>query len=356
MPGWQRKLEPLRKQGRLEIVGIVQEQHAARARLYAQWRRIEWPILVDSLNLLEHRVVPILQLVDETGRISKAKFDDFIVAPPALLREREFAGLEPGEAAFLRGDMDKAVEEFGRNDDAAQRFRLGVALRARAESAARRPGDAQRAVDAWQQALAGNPNQYIWRRRLQQYGPRLAKPYNFYGWVEKARREIAERGEEPHPLPAEPRGAELIDRGVLPAAAQADPDPEGRIERDAGDYIGVEAVVVPSRVRPGGRVRVRLVFRPGKADWNDEGQALTVTLKGTGFRVVEGSLTHPRSGAGARTLECEVEIAADAKAGRMKLPGYALYDVCVNADGTCVYRRRDLTVAVTVDPNAVQLR
>ena len=29
------------------------------------------------------------------------------------------------------------------------------------------------------QALALDPNQYIWRRRLQQYGPRLDKPYAF---------------------------------------------------------------------------------------------------------------------------------------------------------------------------------
>ena len=55
----------------------------------------------------------------------------------------------------------------------------------------------QRAIDAWGQALAIDPNHYIWRRRIQQYGPRLIKPYPFYDWVEQAAREIRARGETP---------------------------------------------------------------------------------------------------------------------------------------------------------------
>ena len=70
-------------------------------------------------------------------------------------------------------------------------FRLGVAHRMRHESARRRPGDFQAAIDAWGRALALDPNRYIWRRRIEQYGPRLAKPYAFSDWVVSAKAEIS---------------------------------------------------------------------------------------------------------------------------------------------------------------------
>jgi len=200
----------------------------------------------------------------------------------------------------------------------------------------------------WQKALALDPNQYIWRRRIEQYGPRLTKPYNFYGWVEEARAEIAKRGETPLPLAEEPKGAELMDRDLVSADALPDGDPEGKVDRDPGKLVDLECFATPWMVKPGERVRVRLVFRPATADWNDEGQELAATLKGPGFRVVEGQLTAAHRGAGARTLECEVEIAADAKDGELKIPGYALYDVCVKSDGTCVFRRQDFEVTVRV--------
>jgi hypothetical protein len=38
----------------------------------------------------------------------------------------------------------------------------------------------QKAVQYWTMALDMDSNQYIWRRRIQQYGPRLEKPYSFY--------------------------------------------------------------------------------------------------------------------------------------------------------------------------------
>jgi len=351
MPGWQRKFEPLRKAGKIAIVGVVQEQHADRARLYAQWRGIEWPILVDSLNLYGNSVVPIVMLVDEAGRIVRQKLDEFLKADVASPIKRESVALDPGVKEFLDGELDVAAAKFEKaaaQSDTRVLFRLGVALRARAESKARRTGDAQSAVVMWEWALRIDPNQYIWRRRIQQYGPRLSKPYNFYGWVRQARKEIEKRGEKPVPLDVEPKGAELMDRNLVSYDPKPDPDPQGKIDRDKGVLLEVECFATPWTVRPGERVRVRLNFRPAKADWNNEGQILTATLKGAGFKVMEGQMTHSNLGSGMRTLECEVEIAADAKSGELKVPGYALYDVCVKADGTCVYRRQDFQLTVNV--------
>ena len=88
-------------------------------------------------------------------------------------------------------------------------FRLGVALRQRYESAARQRNDFQAAVENWGRALELDPNQYIWRRRIQQYGPRLDKPYPFYDWVPEAERAIRELGQTPIELPVRPDGAEI---------------------------------------------------------------------------------------------------------------------------------------------------
>ena len=166
-----------------------------------------------------------------------------------------------GDALTIWGPaerLDEAIEAYSRTltdpEDKNARFRLGIPHRMRHESAGRRPGDFQAAVDAWSRALALDPNQYIWRRRIEQYGPRLTKPYAFYDWIVQAREEITRRGETPVPLAVEPYGSELAGpvRDILAdAAAPVEPDPKGQIQRNAHRLIEAEVVVVPSRVRPG---------------------------------------------------------------------------------------------------------
>ena len=51
------------------MVGILEEQHPDRARLFMQWKRMEWPLLVDSYNLLAVPYVPITLALDEYGVI-----------------------------------------------------------------------------------------------------------------------------------------------------------------------------------------------------------------------------------------------------------------------------------------------
>jgi hypothetical protein len=51
------------------MAGIIQEQHPDRARLFMQRKQMDWPILVDSLNLLEVSVVPLTFAIDEHGII-----------------------------------------------------------------------------------------------------------------------------------------------------------------------------------------------------------------------------------------------------------------------------------------------
>ena len=67
MPVWHEATREWVKQGRLVLLGVTQEQHADRCRLFAQWKRLDWPILHDPINLLEAPAVPIVVAIDEHG-------------------------------------------------------------------------------------------------------------------------------------------------------------------------------------------------------------------------------------------------------------------------------------------------
>ena len=53
--------------GKLHILGITQEQHSERCRLFAQWKEFDWPILWDPFNLTGSKAVPLAVAVDEWG-------------------------------------------------------------------------------------------------------------------------------------------------------------------------------------------------------------------------------------------------------------------------------------------------
>jgi hypothetical protein len=388
-------------------VGIIQEQHPDRCRLFLEWKNMSWPVLVDSLNLLGVRGVPATYLIDEHGivRASRlppaggdklAKFLERrherpadLPAPasfPEIAALRKAAVAEAaarrawvacGDALFLRAqaaalgrrrksgreDLDESIRAYRRATEQGAGpeawFRLGVALRRRHETAARQRGDFQEALVCWGKALEGRPNQYIWRRRIEQYGPRLEKPYSFYDWVHKARAEIAARGDEPPELSVEPGGAELAyPAKSFQAAGPGDrePDPGGRIARDREQLVLVESAVAPAVVRRGKSARVHLILRPDggkKAHWNNEAGKLQVWLRPPAALAVDRRLLVAESARAAtsnesRELEFEVRVSPDADAGALTLPGYALYYVCEDRDGVCRYLRQDLEVKLTV--------
>lgn len=408
MPGWHEATRKFQETGRLQTVGIIQEQHPDRARLFMQWKQMHWPILVDSLNLLGISVVPLTLLVDEHGIIRQIqpRLDDARQIIPRFLEsdfpapEGDEVGLpdrpagQPspeyretlrrraeqeetsaawrafGDALILwgeEGDLDRAIRAYRRSleldpEDADAHFRLGVVHRRRYDSGLRRPDDFQVAVRHWQQALQLEPNNYIWRRRIQQYGPRLDKPYSFYDWVETARSEIRARGDTPVPLQVEPGGAEIAHPAPRFEAAAGDraPDPEGRIFRDPGRFVRVDSAVVPGEVGPGKAARVHLVFRPdvgSRAHWNNEVGGLTFWVdppEGWSADPLQVRVAPPPRTVSeeARTVEFEVQVPEDADPGRYLLSGYAVYYVCEDVYGACLYRRQDVEVELTVGRSA----
>ncbi|MEM7231277.1 MAG: hypothetical protein AAF517_03830, partial [Planctomycetota bacterium] len=185
MPGWHAATKELLASKKLNVIGIVQEQHPDRARLFMKWKGMNWPILVDSLNRLGVSAVPISLLIDEHGiirakvrnpRRSAKVLETFLVtnyAPPDRIekeaRKTKDTTLALADAMYLKGEAfyesaiatyRRAIQE-GSGPDA--KFRLGVAHRARYDSKDRRSGDFAAAVKAWGEALAARPNQYIWR-------------------------------------------------------------------------------------------------------------------------------------------------------------------------------------------------
>ncbi len=413
LPVWQKTVKPFVDSGELVVVGVVQEQHPERARLYAQWREFGWPIFVDSLNLLDMEVVPVPVAIDERGVVRHesirprqlvkkfleidyppAASTPIVIAPrpkidqlraDAERTQTAEAWRKLGDALFFEGGKvtvsgaAKAYEQAIAADstDARAHFRLGVVLRTRYESAElREKGDAQRAVEQWGFALSLNPNQYIWRRRIQQYGPRLDKPYNFYFWVDEARKEIKARGETPVQLAVEPAGSELAppakrrgadgDRSAVSVATSAPSCRETNesLHRDDRPFVAIESIVTPARVRPGQRVRVRVGFqlnRKTRPYWNNEARELAVCLDPPpGLSLGEGSLVFPNPSKAEtqedRAVEFEVTIAEEAQPGVISMSAYALYYVCENKGGKCRYLRKDFAVSIEIDQTAPTLR
>jgi len=388
VPGWHVSTREAQQAGRLQLIGIVQEQHPDRARLFMQWKQMNWPVMADPLNLLGVDAVPITLLIDEAGVIRSknpqpADLEPFLNRPAP--DPRPLAGpAQPPDLAALsagadRADWANAVALWGDDqqleeaisayrplleespDDGTLQFRAGVLYRLRHDTDRRQTGDFPAATAHWTRALELDPNQYIWRRRVQQYGPRLAKPYAFYDWVPEARTAIQARGEKTFDLAVEPGAAEFAtptkSLAQTPDSEVRDPDPEGRVRPDLEGFIRAEITVVPARVKPGEAVRVHVTLRPVaelKAHWNNEVNGVVLRANPpAGWMVdqVQQELPLPPTAVSNEPRTAEFEFLTSATAsGEFEIPAYALYYVCEDTNGTCRYRRQNLRVNISVRP------
>ena len=375
------------------MVGVIQEQHADRTRLFMQWKQMNWPIMVDSLNLLAVSVVPITLLIDEHGmiraiqphqedlqRFLKTSFEPPVESVALEDRPSDRAQLEEsarqgdpaalrafGDAVFLWSDAENIGKAIGAYQNALEKepghgpthFRLGVAYRKRYDSDLRGKGDFRQAIEHWRRALDIDPNQYIWRRRIQQYGPRLDKPYSFYDWIAKAKEEIRGRGDTPTPLRVAPGGAEFaypVKNFETSRLKREEPDQQGRILRDEEGLIHVETVVVPSTTKSGSSARVHVVLRPNlqkKAHWNNEVDDLVFWVNSPqGWKVNQPYLTvqNPPQTVSQEIRKVEFELKrSPGFTGPVMIAAYALYYVCEDVNGTCLYRRRDIPIQLDAE-------
>lgn len=264
MPVWHESTRALVESGDLIVVGIASEQHRERTALWARWRSIDWPILWDPFNLTGSFAVPNAILVGPDGTVVSmrvrpngletlleglepapvsAEADAQAAAPrPQLAQLDRLAADDPSRAALEalsrclwsgRAPTDADLEVLrvrasGDERRADHVFQYGVARRLAYDARGARGPDFGRAVAAWHDAYALTPNQYIWRRRIQQYGPRLDQPYDFYAWCPGAYRELSL---EPgftfegalHLTPTELAAPPVDERVVVPAGIEPAP-------------------------------------------------------------------------------------------------------------------------------------
>ena len=405
MPGWHERTKGAVADGRVQLVGVIQEQHADRCRLFAQWKGFEWPILQDAINALGPRVVPIVVAIDEQGIVrgvnpSQREFDDFleqdvagehkpksnvhtfsrhqlyeqtILAAKATDPASRMSATELGDGLLTWGtdaDLDASIANYERaiaeKPSGPNHFRLGVALRRRYESVNRRPGDFRGAIKHWQTALDLNPNQYIWRRRIEQYGPRMMKPYAFYDWISQANEEILARGEKPIAIRGELTRAERAEparKADFAVDSSAEPDAANRIHHDTDANVRLQSTVVPPTAAPGETVRVFLELEPNakkQVHWTNDAGPAQLWIESSSDDAknsarVERSLWQIPSAkvSGAvsdenRMMEFEVQVPTEPSASSVRVNGYVLYYICEGETGTCLYRRQDVAVTIPI--------
>ena len=396
MPVWHEVLLPWRDDDLVQVIGIAQEQHPERTELYSLWQELDWPILWDPFNITGSSAVPNYILVDEHGivrstRAPRGEVESFleteypapaktraVQASASRLIELSITNPDPKshEAQHLNalsdliwrvpGRMQAALQTleehaYERADDPLLAFHAGVARRLRYDSPDTQPHDFQAAIDHWTRALSIDPNQYIWRRRIQQYGPRMDKPYPFYNWVAEAQETLLKLGIEAPQLRAALTPAELTKQGgwrAAPRGTTPEPDPEDRILRDRKNWISVETAVAFDTSKKKRIASVHLALRPAKepsAHWNNESGPMQIWLEA--YELPEGwSVDQPLIEYEAQTEEItsrelrhftyEIELPPGTEDGI--LDGYALFYICEDAEGRCLYMRKDFSIEVVV--------
>lgn len=397
MPVWHVRTREAREAGELALIGITEEQHPDRCALFAQWQGLDWPILWDPFNLTESSAVPMAIGIDEHGIVrmvgmSVDQFDEFMAtsyaatdagARTSLGVRKDARGprvldasvaLTPDEAlsrllwsrgsggeALLASDFQACIGVL--EGHAAQggapsaSFRLGVARRLRYDSPSSTPEDFQASLDLWLAALREDPSQYIWRRRIQQWGPRLDKPYPFYGWIEQATQDIRGRGETPVEIRVSLTSSELSGRDPVRGSESEGehPDPERKVPRDTDRWVTIDVAVVPHTGDRGNKseargAQVHLSLRPSQeldVHWGNDAGPTWVWIEETansGLDQTEFTLQMPGEPVSSELRRLDFTVAASAPVQTLR--GTAYYFVCEGKLGQCRYLAQDFEIAL----------
>lgn len=358
---------------KLVILGVAQEQHSQRTKLYKQWKQYDFPIVQDATTQLNLQGVPVPILIDEHGIVRSIRpwpnqlakwmeqsFDE--VSVPTTTSDLSEIDQKLAEGNRLlhqkNRNIDGAIAAFTEalkidNKNGKALFSLGVAYRMRFDSDDRDDEDFSKAAKLWSQALAQSPNQYIWRRRIEQYGPRLTKPYPFYDWVKKAETQIRARGEEPSKLTVALTGTEVAKNGKWDKVDKqpTNPDPDKKIFADEENRLSVSSTTVPAIAAKGQPVRIHLDLSLDGAFWNDEAEPAKIWIEESSSGTPEQRLVEmavplkpsAEKSAETRTVDFEFRTAKDQT--DHKVNGYVLFHCC-DQEGVCYYFRKDFTVSI----------
>ena len=360
MPGWHARTKKLVAEDKLQVYGIAPEQYPDRMALFLQWKELDFPVLVDPLNTLNVKAVPITLLVDQSGVIRyrnprPAQLKTFLETDyPETKKADQPATLHPLTKTMAKAILSNSLQADEQafsvierkkkqlKDSPALSFQAGVLAR-RLYDRNQEPELFQTAVDYWEAALQEVPSQYIWRRRIQQYGPRLDKPYPFYNWVEQARKEITARGETPVTLTTEPSGSEV----AQPLRQQAKkpslkyPDPKHSLP-NSDTFLSIATTLIPHTDKKN-QHRVHLKLSPkGSSHWSSDAQEAQLwLLPEKGEPIFLSAQASPLQATGdvsseSRTLEADLTLASK-KGTKLVL----FYSLCSDEDAVCRYLKTE---------------
>ncbi len=126
--------------------------------------------------------------------------------------------------------------------------------------------------------------------------------------------------------------------------------------RDADEGVDVVVVTVPAAAEPGGVARVHLMCEPigeTEAHWNNEAEQMILWVDPPeGWEVDSRAFTYPLPPEVVtkeqRTIEVEIRAPEETRARSVTIPAYALYYVCEDVNGVCMYRRQDLELEIGI--------
>ena len=119
--------------------------------------------------------------------------------------------------------------------------------------------------------------------------------------------------------------------------------------------IQVETTVVPTILQPGSTGRIHVVLRPDlskKAHWNNEVDDLVFWINPPADWQVDNqyfTVKRPLEVVSREARKIEFELKCpDNFTGTVNVPAYALYYVCEDINGVCLYLRQDLPIRIDV--------
>lgn len=352
--------------GEVQVYGIAPEQYGERMALFLQWQQLDFPVLMDPLNLLGVKAVPITLLVDQSGVIryrnpGPGELKDFLrseyplrksaKAPPALhLLTEEFSNAlrasdeEAGSAALGRFHE---LEEGAQTPELS--FQAGVIARWLYDLGGR-PKLFQTAIDCWKGALEEVPGQYIWRRRIQQYGPRLDKPYPFYDWVEEAQKEVVARGEQPVQLTVEPSGSEVAQplRKAEVLRNRDYPDVQNKLPNEK-ELLEITTTLIPHTDRAE-TLRIHLQLQPQReGHWSSDAQEVELWLFPADGEAIllasEASAIDEKNEVSSEQRSLEADCSTELlDSGKLVL----FYSLCEEKAGVCRFLKSEWEIAEEV--------
>lgn len=307
---WQEATKKFVADGKLVLLPVSHDQYADRAQLFAQWKKVETPILFDPINSLGLETVPLVVAVDEFGIVRAVnpkpdtigevfvnkkfkgkppKLAEGVTEPPDARITRRVAGegrdveeicahcvalLIAGEPPLLEEAVNNYFEALKKKPRSAEAsFGLGVACRKRLDCESRQPGDLTAAISAWTRATTLEPRNGLYRARLAEFLPLRSGQKGPYDWVATAEKGITAAGKTPILLSSQPV------KWDLPAAKSEEASDEAEVDNDK--LVSIDCVLVPSRDKKNVNAGLHVALWPDtqrQVQWHNEAEKTSIHL------------------------------------------------------------------------------